>query len=242
MTSHPCKGEEIIVSPRVDLTGLIKRFKDEYGLHQVIAFSGGCDDHPEGIEDKTLELALSDAMHRKEQHIIAAAIRRLQGYRIAVLCGGTKWGVPNTAAHEAKSVGLMTIGVYPFTGKKHAHGSDLLDLRICVEAEYGESRWGDESSIYAKLLDGVLVYGGGAGTLVEVAHILKMNEAILSKNENAKIIVPISGTGGVADGIPFIWGKPQVRKKSIPQERVSNGRRAAELFIERLNLDDFITM
>lgn len=242
MKSYPHKGDEISVSSQVDLTNIIKSFKNEYGLHHVIAFSGGADDRPEGIDDVALAAALSDAAQKKEQHIIAQAIRRLQGYRIAILCGGTKWGVPNTATHETKKAGLMTIGVYPSTGKKHALGSDVLDLRICVEPEYGESRWGDESSVYAKLLDGVIVYGGGAGTLVEVAHVLKMNEAILSRNENPKLIAPISGTGGVADGMPFIWGKPRVLSVSIPQERVTNGVRAAELFIESLNLDDFLTM
>ncbi|OGG47629.1 hypothetical protein A3D66_01310 [Candidatus Kaiserbacteria bacterium RIFCSPHIGHO2_02_FULL_50_9] len=237
---HSHREDELIVSPNINLTELVEEFKKEYGLHRTIAFSGGSDDRPEGIEDRVLEASLAEALQKKERYIIAQAIERLQGYRIAILCGGTKWGVPNTAAQEAKRVGLTTIGVYPFTGKKHALGPDFLDLRICVEPEFGVSRWGDESSIYAKLLDGVVVYGGSAGTLVEVAHILKMNEAMIDKNETPKLIVPISGTGGVAEGLPFIWGKPRVRSVSIPLEKITSGSRAAELLIDRLNLDDFV--
>jgi predicted Rossmann-fold nucleotide-binding protein len=236
---HSRKGDEIVVSPSVNVTALVESFMKEYGLHRIVAFSGGSDDRPEGISDSALEAALTEVLRQKEQHIIAQAVRRLQGYRIAILGGGTKWGVPHTAALEARKVGLATIGVYPFAGKKHALSGDVLDLRICIEPEFGESRWGDESSVYAKLLDGMVVYGGGAGTLVEVAHVLKMNEAILERNETAKLIVPISGSGGVADGLPFIWGKSRVRSVSIPQEKVASGLRAAELLIERLNLDDF---
>lgn len=239
---HPKKGDELIVSPNINLTALVAGFMKEYGLHRIIAFSGGSDDKPEGILDTELESLLANALRKKEQHIVSSAVQRLHGYRIAILSGGTKWGIPHTAAQEAKRYGLMTMGVYPFAGKKHALGPDLLDLRICIEPEYGVSRWGDESSVFAKLLDGVIVYGGGAGTLVEVAHILKMNEAIIDRDETPKFIVPISSTGGVADGLPFIWGKPKVRAVSVAGEKITSGFRAAELLAERLDLDDFLTL
>jgi len=239
---HSKKGDEIEVSPNVNLTALVDGFRKEYGIHRIVAFSGGSDNRPDGIDDPDLEKSIIEALRQKEQHIIAQAVQRLQGYGIAILCGGTKWGVPNTAAQEARKVGLTTIGVYPFTGKKHALGPEILDLRICVEPELGTSRWGDESSIFAKLLDGVIVYGGSAGTLVEIAHILKMNESIIDKCGEPKFIVPISGSGGVADGLPFVWGKPRVKAVSIPTETITSGYRAAELLIERLNIADFFEL
>src|SRR5207247_182413 len=100
-------------------------------------------------------------------------------YRIALLCGGTKFGVPAAAAEYAKEAGIPTIGVYPTVGTKHALPGDRLDLSICVPPAVGESDWGDESPVFAKLLDGVIVYGGGAGTLIEAAHILKCNESLI---------------------------------------------------------------
>lgn len=233
------KGGEIVVSPKEDLTPLIESFTKEYGIQRIIAFSGGSDDRPEGIEDDKLSAALGDILRQKEAHIIAQAVKRLEEYNIAILCGGTKWGVPSTIAKEARKVGLPTIGIFPLAGKKHALDAGELDLRIQIEPEFGVSRWGDESSIYAKLLDGMIVYGGNAGTLVEVAHVLKINEAILDRNETPKFIVPISGSGGVADGLPFIWAKSRVRAVSIPQEKVVSGVRAAQLLIEKLNLHDF---
>jgi predicted Rossmann-fold nucleotide-binding protein len=240
MTHAAIFSKEVVVASATPLSEIITAFKHERGIHCVIAISGGSDSRPEGIDDEKLEAQWKDVMERKEQAIIGAFMRRLQGYRIGILCGGTKWGVPKRAATEAKRFGLTTIGVYPLAGRKHALGPDLLDLRICVEPGYSTSFWGDESPLYAKLLDGVVVYGGGAGTLVEVAHILKINEALIDKDEKPKLIVPLSATGGVADGVPFLWGKADVRKKTIPANKIVSGTDAAQLLINELNLDDFL--
>jgi predicted Rossmann-fold nucleotide-binding protein len=242
------------------LTSLVNDFMEEYGLKRIVAFSGGSDEPGlEGIDDPGLKEHLKVALHKKQELIIGQAISRLCSYRIAILCGGTKGGVPETTALAAKAAGLSTIGVYPARGRKHPLSPEALDLRICVESEM--SHWGDESSVFAKLLDGVIVYGGSAGTLIEVAHVLKINDAILGKaqpirgstsqprhaageaEESArlKLIVPIPGTGGVADGLPFIWGKQKVRLASIIQDNIQDqkniGFRAAHLLANRLHLD-----
>ncbi|MDM8559072.1 hypothetical protein [Candidatus Parabeggiatoa sp. HSG14] len=251
--THP---NEITLSGREGDTEQVKdSIKRIFGSHnKIVAFSGGADYNLEGISDKTLQDNYKKVMQTKEEHIIKKAIHILKDYNVVILSGGTKWGVPKTAATEAKKYGLKTIGIYPSRGRKHALGEDILDLAICVEPYYGESEWGDESPIFAQFLDAVIVYAGGAGTLIEIAHTLKINEDIVKKKKQeyeigdsedisadkritTKYIVPISGTGGVADGLPFIWSKTEVRNASMPRQRVSGGKEAANILIDRLNLD-----
>lgn len=222
-------------------TAVIDEFKHSYGLHKIIAFSGGADAELHGIDqDDPLQAQYKQCAAAIEERLIGDAVGKFRGHRIAILTGGTKWGVPKTATMEAKKHGLMTIGIFPLTGKRHALGDEFLDLSFCVEPAYGDSRWGDESPLFTNLLDGVIVYGGGAGTLTECAHLLKINEALLKAGgDSLKYIVPISGTGGVADGLPFIWAKPEVRSRCMPKHRVTSGIEAADIIIEKLNLYDY---
>lgn len=216
-------------------------FKHRHGLHKIIAFSGGADAELHGVaQDDPLQAQYKQCVAAIEGRLIGDAVGKFRGHRIAILTGGTKWGVPKTATVEAKKHGLKTIGIFPLTGEKHALNEDLLDLSFCIEPAYGDSRWGDESPVFTNLLDGVIVYGGGAGTLTECAHLLKINEAILKAGiDSPKYIVPISGTGGVADGLPFIWAKPEVRNHCMPDHRVTSGIEAANIIIEKLNLFDY---
>jgi predicted Rossmann-fold nucleotide-binding protein len=240
MADHAPSSSTLVIAGRENYTARVRAFMHQHGLHKVIAFAGGSDDQLDGIADEAMQQSYKRAMQHKETYIIGQAVRKLQGYRIAILCGGTRWGVPKTAAVKAKEYGLHTIGVYPYIGRGHALDNALLDLAVCVEPLYGESYWGDESPIFTQLLDGVIVYGGSAGTLVEMAHILKMNEVILKKGGLPKYIVPIAGTGGVADGLPFIWSKTEIREQSLPTKRMRNGIEAADFLIEKLILTDYL--
>jgi len=225
----------------IDCDHRIREFKKEHGIQKIIAFSGGTSDEIDGIpKDDPIQEKYKIFINELQEKILGECIGLLRGYQIAVLTGGTKFGVPKTATEIAKKYGLKTIGVYPLIGKKHVLDSGFLDLDICIEPSFGESQWGDESPIFAQLLDGVVVYGGGAGTLIECAHILKMNENLKKKGIPMKYIVPISGTGGVADGLHFIWSKPEVRSMCIPQVLVLNGLEAAGILRKQLALNDFI--
>ena len=220
---------------------IISEFKKNHGIQRIIAFSGGSNAEISGVpENDPLQVKYKEFAQGLETRILRECIGKLRGYQIAILTGGTKWGVPKTAAEIAREYGIKTIGIYPLIGKKHALGSDCLALSICVEPRYGESRWGDESPIFSKLLDAVVVFSGGAGTLIECAHILKINEALQKNGLPVKYIVPISGTGGVADGLPFIWAKPDIRSACMPNYRVCTGAVAADIIIDKLNLFDYI--
>jgi predicted Rossmann-fold nucleotide-binding protein len=234
---------QIALSGKEDYLAILSEFMAENGLHKIIAFSGGADSEIAGVPSgDQLQKQYQGLASELEARKIREALNHLKDFRIAILTGGTVWGVPNTATLEAKKLGMKTIGIYPLAGKKYALSSDYLDVSICVEPLMGESRWGDESSIFTSLLDGVIVYGGGAGTLIECAHILKTNEALIKSGLPVKYIIPLSGTGGVADGLPFIWGKAEVRSRCMPFHKVSTGREAAHLLRDKLNLEDYLDL
>lgn len=230
-----------LVSPAGSYSLVVEAFKDAHGIHKIIAFSGGASTTLSGVgKQDPLQSEYEKLIQRAEERVLGDAVRLLRDYRIAVLTGGTKWGVPSVASRKAKELGLMTIGIFPLVGKKHALGEDLLDLTLCVEPSVGESRWGDESPIYANLLDGVIVCGGGAGTLTECAHILKINEGLAKAGKELKYLVPISGTGGVADFLQIIHADPELRSRCMPNTRVTSGLQAAEILREALGLEDYL--
>lgn len=224
---------------------IVNDFKVRHGIQKIIAFSGGADVNLSGVSsDNPLHKQYSAIISKLFENIIEDCIAKLVNMDIAILTGGTKWGVPYYALKKAKEYGFKTIGVYPEMGGKHAC-HDLLDLDICVPSMYGDSYWGDESSVFCKLLDADVVIGGGSGTLIECMHILKANETIHSRNQKSKsntplkYIIPISGTGGTADSLHFVSAKKEILSESMPEEKVQSGLRAADILIETLNLYDY---
>jgi predicted Rossmann-fold nucleotide-binding protein len=216
---------------------IVSEFLQQHGMHHVIAFSGGASTDLPGVAgDDPLQARYAEIQKERETRIVRCALNILRHHRIAVLTGGTRFGFPKTAAEVAKEMGLKTIGVFPATARDKGHVLKDLDLSLCVEPLFGESAWGDESSVFCKLLDAVIVCGGGAGTLIEASHLLKMNESLLKYEQPLKIIIPIQGTGGVADGLPFVWGKQEIKTACMPQRPVFTGQDAAIYIQERLDL------
>lgn len=221
------------------VTEVVQAFLQHHGLHHVIAFSGGADTDFPGASPEVASL-LTQATQARQVEVVTEALRLLQGHRVAILSGGTRWGVPATALSLAKTYGFKTIGIYPSTGARHALPPEAIDLAICVGPHIFDSCWGDESALFCRLLDGVIVYGGGAGTAVEMAHLLKINEARIKRGERPKFIVPVWGSGGTADALPYMPAKPAVRARCMPQTQITSGRDAALLLQENLHLFDFI--
>ena len=221
-------------------TAIVKDKLLSAGIHRVIGFSGGSDDKLRDIpDDDDLQgkyRAFRDAFQCR---IISDSLGVLRGYRVAILTGGTEGGVPELATTTAKRMGFFTIGVHPRKGKKYCLSDEVLDLSITVDPLIGETAWGDEGSVWTSLVDAMIVIGGGAGTLTECAHIQKINEARLKRKEIPKFVVPIHGSGGVADQLLHLWAKPDVRNASMPMNRVHTGCSAAQAIIEKLNLDDY---
>jgi predicted Rossmann-fold nucleotide-binding protein len=226
----------------------LEHIKQQHGIKFTIAFSGGADtklhqlshDHsPESIDLQKAYKAIQVARINK---LLQEFLLKFEGleHRIAILTGGTKGGVPEIVSKAAKQHGFKTIGIYPEIGCKNFLGDDVIDIPLCITSIYQDckqsthwetaSYWGDESSVFAKALDVVVVIGGSAGTLIEMAYVLKMNGAILNakKKGNAvstklKYIVPVSGFGGVSEDLHHVWADPEVTEESILSFTVSGG-------------------
>ncbi len=220
-----------------ELDDRVREFKKQHGIHHIIAFSGGADAELPGVAgDDPLQKLYGQFVSSYEQQLVGQTLDILRHYRIAVLSGGTKYGVPKTAILAAQQRNIKTIGVFPKIAEEGGKVVDGIDLPICVEPRYGQSRWGDEASVFAKLLDAVIVIAGKAGTLIEIAHILKMNEVLKKTGVTLKLILPMHGTGGVADGMPFIWGKQQIKNACIPSKPIETGSQAGRYLDESLGL------
>lgn len=220
-----------------DIDAAVQDFLQQHGLHHVVAFSGGTATELPGIAtDDPLQEQYKALQQERETRLVSSALNILRHYRIAVLTGGTRFGFPKTAVEVAQALRMKTIGVFPETAHQKGYVLPGLDLPICVPPQHGDSAWGDESSVFAKLLNAVIVCGGSAGTLIEIAHLLKMNESLLKYDRPIKLIIPIHGTGGVADGLPFIWGKQTVKQACMPTRLITSGHDAALVMEEELDL------
>ena len=228
-------------------------FLQRHGIKKIIGFSGGAASAPAEF-GKAIEAAIGEASTLFETAIVSEALNVLRPYRnsVAILTGGTSWGIPATATKLAKEAGFFTIGVIPACGEKYLLGPDQLDLRIKVDlrAEFASddqedsakfcSDWGDESAYFCKAIDGVIVFGGRAGTLVEVAHILKVNERRKKRNMEPKFIIPISASGGMAEILPYLPANPEIRGWCMPDRLISQGSVAARILEDKLNLHDLL--
>lgn len=215
----------------------VAEFKRQHGLHHVIAFSGGASTDMPGVPvDDPLQKDFSSFQQKMETRLVTDVLNILRHYRVALLSGGTKFGFPKVAMEMAQKFGMKTIGVFPQTAFNKGYVINGIDLPICVGPHFGESVWGDESGVFAKLLDAVIVVGGGAGTLIEVSHLLKMNEGLLKYDKPLKLIIPIDGTGGVADGLHFVWGKQDTKNACLPSRPIKTGTDAGKYIEEHVDL------
>lgn len=237
--------------PEQDVLEHIEEFKRERGIEYILAFSGGADDNSQLISEITAELksnlptdthtSVDTIMNRAKNALVDRIVRDtlmpLRGYKIAILTGGTVWGVPKIAAAVARELDFPTIGIYPLVAENKGYDlkDDMLDVRICVHPSTGDSRWGDESPTFVRLFNGVVIIGGGAGTMVEVAHALKRNEL---KDRPVKTMIPIIGSGGTADRVMSFPGKPQTMAKCLPPKSITTGAEASMYLRQNVFYED----
>ena len=229
---------ELLIKGHDNYTEIISTFRKEKGIHNIIGFSGGADDHLHGIsEDDELQIQYKKYQLLLHERIITDTLKPLRNFNIAILTGGTRWGVPSTANKIAKSLGFTTIGVTPSAGVHHSLPKKEVDFRITVEPMIGNSYWGDEGAIWTTLVEGIVIIGGSAGTLTECAHIMKKNEAMVKYGKTPKFMIPIHGTGGLAEQLQHLWAKPRIRDVSMPREQIYTGKQAADIIMDKLDLD-----
>jgi predicted Rossmann-fold nucleotide-binding protein len=159
----------------------------------------------------------------KVRDLVDGAMEVFQNESVGIVTGGTDDGLPAIAAESAKEHGLPTLGILPERATKFRLEA-YNDYLIYVPPRYGESRWGDESEIGAKLTDGVIMIGGGVGTEAEYA---------LSQKEAPIPIVAIDGTGGLSDRLNR---EPDYQESdTTPSKPISEGKSAAEFILMKIN-------
>lgn len=91
----------------------------------------------------------------------------------AVLFSGGMGGIMRAAAQGAKKRGGITIGVLPHSNPEEA--SEFNDVVVCSGLG-----WGMQSGLIVRSCDGVIVIGGGCGTLNELALAYMHNKPIVA--------------------------------------------------------------
>jgi hypothetical protein len=199
--------------------------KDELrkaGVEKIIAFSGSV---PRELEARA-------------EQVVEDSFQTWQEYkgRIAIQTGGTDFDIQKYAAERAKRLHIPVIGVFPARGKKYEIKD--LDFAIEVSPRCGESEWGDDTEVFAKIAQGVEMIGGSLGTLIELGHLMKINDSKIRNLIDPVYIAPVvfqgaRTTADVAYDFPF----KQEQRVCLPSVQiVENGREAARFLVERLKI------
>lgn len=172
--------------------------------------------------------------------IINDIMKRLKDYNIAILTWWTSWDVPKIATKLAREYNLPTIWVLPERWKKSSMWKEYLNAEIVVPPIFWESHYWDESSIYAKLLDWAFMVWWWAGTLIEFAHIMKINEWLNKYNKKLKKIVPITWIPWVAEAVSYIPWNEEIKSLTFPNRNIIEPKEAFEILKKDLDLDDIL--
>ena len=198
----------------------ISEFTASRSIQKIIGFSGGSDDNEEML-----------------RYQVRNAMNFLVNKPIAILSGGTKYGMPRIACEEAKRLNLPTIGVMPSRAVEKKQDILDLDFRIIVPPRCGNSEFGDESEVFAKIADGIIYLGGMYGTLIEYAHVMKINQGRVKKGGKIVYVAPIQGFGGVSE-FAMTLPMPEEFKKCLPENPVHSGEDAASYLLQMLFPED----
>lgn len=199
---------------------ILRQLRDQ-GIEKIIAFSGSVP---------------SSEFENRAERVVAESFEVFSGLPIAIQTGGTNFDVQKYASQRAKAMGMPLIGIYPARGAKYLLKN--LDFAVQVEPRYGESEWGDDTEVFAKLPHGVELIGGSLGTLIEFAHIMKINNGRVRQGNSPIYIAPVklNGTRLVAD-VAYEFPLKQELKDLMPQDFITeDGRAAAEFLVEKLGL------
>lgn len=187
----------------------VDEFLDRPDVENTVWFIGGYDCSENEITD-----------------IVDEAMRQLQHHEVGVITGGTEGGLPEIAATKANQYDIPTMGVVPERGEKYLL-EDVNDHTVTVEPTYGESSWGDESEIGAKVVDGLMLFGGSEGTMAEYS--------LCQKNDPA-YAVAVANTGGLADDLQEMG--IYSNSEYTPSEEIQTGGKAAEFILENLGVNE----
>ena len=162
-----------------------KSFKEREGYSKAIGIIGGSD-------DKNLQ-SYEEILLQTFESV------KLNFGKFAVVSGGTRGGVPESALKIAKIMELPTIGVYPLE-KAEKVAFEKVDFTIAVPPQpLSNIKWGIETSTLVGIPDVFILIDGGWGTLTEISMIMKRNLWLADKKLPLTPVIGLAGSGGVAD-------------------------------------------
>lgn len=206
---------------RDEVRGAINQFMSDNDIQFVIGLSGGASESTPEKQRQTTEF-------------ITDFITSIGDLPCSILTGGTSGGVPELGIRIARASSIPTIGVFPEQGRKYALHSEL-DLAIeTIPPLVGDGLFGTETPTFVNMLDGAAVIGGGTGTLIEIATILKTNSKLIRLERDPIYLCPINGSGGAAD---MTYALPDIDAavlSSLPGSPIVNGAQAAEFLKTKL--------
>lgn len=199
----------------------VLRQLENQGIEKIIAFSGS---------------VFSPELEERAERIVAESFEVFSGLPIAIQTGGTHFDIQKYAAQRATDLGMPLIGIYPAKGAKYLLKN--LDFAIQVEPRYGESEWGDDTEVFAKLPHGVELIGGSLGTLIEFAHIMKINDGRIKQGNSPVYIAPVKLDGArLVANVAYDFPLKQGLRELMPQSPITeDGRTAAEFLVDKLGL------
>ncbi len=121
--------------------------------------------------------------------------------------------LPNVAARAAKAAGGLCVGVTYGRDRRVIYGKESADVIIAT----GSERGGGREFVLVHSCDVVIMIGGGAGTLTEVAIAYQMNTPI----------VALVGTDGWADKLAGEYMDVRKRVKILPAKTPEEAVRLA---------------
>ncbi|MFP4424153.1 MAG: hypothetical protein ACLFP2_02880 [Candidatus Woesearchaeota archaeon] len=196
---------------------IIDEFRNKENIEYIIGFSGSSD----------------ESNKEKAERIIEDSMLYFKDKNIAILTGGTKFGIVKTANQIAKDYGLRTIGVVPDSGDKYS--LSYLDCKVTVPPDYGRSEFGDESATFVKAIDAMEIIGGNSGTAIEFFHAMKINERRIKPKYDEKpiIIAPLKSIEGFAQ-MAYDLPQASMMYEAFPQEPIMYGGDAAKFILNKL--------
>lgn len=146
---------------------------------------------------------------------LAENIGKLLAQRNCILLCGGKSGIMESAAKGAKKAGGITVGVVK--GNKRKVANNFIDVEIVTNAGIG-----GDTSPFILSCDGVIILGGGAGTLQEMTVAYRNNIPMVALNN-------IEGYGKI------FAGKYLDERKTIKIEEAKTPKQAVELLLSILD-------
>ncbi len=218
----------------------VKELQAILGFKKIIAFSGWWKWIKVNFSDEEISRRIAEYWQLAKEQIVRDIMSRLRDYDVAILTWWTKWDIPNIATKMAREYNIPTIWIYPRRWEKHSMWKELLNLEVVVDSQYWESHFWDESSMFAKLADWVFVIWWWAWTLIEFAHVMKINEALKKYNWTIKKIVPIVWIPWVSETLHYIPWDDEVKDITFPNKTISDWKEAFEWLRKELELDDIL--